>query len=507
MSQKKIGIVLSYVNLLMGMVVNVFLTPFLVMSLGDVDYSLYKVMQSFAGPLSMFHLGISTIVARSIIKCKNSEEYTEKDRRNTMAHALLSSVVMSVFVVIAGFVMHGLIPSMYGETYTNTSIELGQKIFLIFVFASVLHMMTDAFSGCLVGHEKFAVSSAIPLLKTVLKLILYVVFLTCGMGVTSVVMVDLIISAITFLFTVGYSLLVLREVPKLYFLDKRQMAEILSFGMAILLQAFVNQVNNNVDIMILGAYVEEKQIITMYSSALAVYAIYNSMVSVVSNYFLPQAAKMVLKDASGKELTDFVIRPGRFQTVMAVACICGFALFGRNFITIWIGAKYMDAYWIILMLMIPVTIPLIENAMISILDASLKRLFRSVVLVIMAVINVIISLFLVRAMGFWGAALGTVISLIVGHGFLMNIYYAKTFHIEIGRMFGSLLKGILPAGLAASSLCIPLSLYVEDTLPMFLVKCLCFVVVYAVFLILFGFNKTEKAMLKGIFRKIPFCKK
>ena len=67
-----------------------------------------------------------------------------------------------------------------------------------------------------------------------------------------------------------------------------------------------------------------------------------------------------------------------------------------------------------MMLMGPVTIPLVQNVCLSILDAKLKRLFRSATLVIMAVINVILSIILVRFMGFWGAALGTVISLLVG---------------------------------------------------------------------------------------------
>ena len=239
----------------------------------------------------------------------------------------------------------------------------------------------------------------------------------------------------------------------------------------------------------------------MYSSALAVYAIYNSMISVITNFFLPKATKLVSQSASGKELTDFVIPPGRFQAIVAVGCICCFALFGKNFITIWIGEKYLNAYWVILMLIVPVTIPLVENAVISILDASMKRTFRSVVLVIMAILNVIVSIILVDFIGFWGVALGTVLSLVVGHGILMNIYYAKTFNMEIVRMFFSIFKGILPAGIAASLLCVPLSLFLNNTFFLFLLKCVSFVLLYGIFLWLFGINDDEKKSLKKIFEK------
>lgn len=498
MNQKKRGIVLSYLNLIMGMVVNVFLTPMLIVSLGDGDYSLYKVMQSFAGPLSIFHLGISTVVTRSIVKCDGLSDYTEQDKKNTIALALLASGVMALLVLVAGAGMYTAIPRIYSGTYSSESLKTGQQIFAMFVLAAVFHMLTDVFSGCILGHERYTVSSLIPLFKTVAKCILIIVLLQCEMEVRFVVAIDLILALGVFTFSAGYGMLVLGEVPKLTRFDKGQLMEILSFGFAILLQAFVNQVNNNMDTMILGAVVAEKTIITMYSSALTVYSIYNSLISVVTHYFLPNATRLVSQKASGRELTDFVIRPGRFQAVVSLTCICGFALFGRNFIAIWIGPRYMDAYGVVLMLMIPVTIPLIQNAVISILDAAMKRMVRSVVLVMMAALNLGVSFMLVRIMGFWGAAVGTALSLLLGHGVLMNIYYAKEFQIEIFRMFGSIFRGILPAGLLATAVSAPMAVFLPYTVGWFVIKCICFVAVYGLFLLLFGFNVEEKRMVLAL---------
>lgn len=502
MSRKKLGIALSYLNLLVGMVVNIFITPMLIVSLGDVDYSLYKVMQSFAGPLSMFHLGVSTVVTRSIVKFASSEDYSELDKKNTMALSLLASTVMAVIVLAAGAGMYVAIPSLYSGTYSEASLRMGQQIFAMFVAASVIHMLTDVFSGCILGHEHYTVSSLIPLLKTVCKCILMIVLLKCNLGVRFVVAVDLILAIGVFAFSAYYGVLVLHEVPKLSYFDKKQLMEILSFGLAILLQSFVNQVNNNVDTMILGALVDEKAVITMYSSALTVYTIYNSLISVVSNYFLPNATRLVTRNASGQELTDFVIKPGRFQAVIALACTCGFALFGRNFIRIWIGPKYLDAYSVILMLMIPVTIPLVQNAMISVLDAAMKRMIRSVVLVVMAVLNVFGSVILVQQLGFWGAAIGTALSLILGHGILMNAYYAKAFKIEVFRMFGGIFRGILPAGLLAAAACVPLALLLPDTVVWFVLKCVSFLAVYGLFLCLFGFSQDEKRMVQSVLKRL-----
>jgi hypothetical protein len=261
---------------------------------------------------------------------------------------------------------------------------------------------------------------------------------------------------------------------------------------AVFLQAVVNQVNNNVDIIILGAKISEKAIITMYSAALSIYTIYNSMITVFSTVYFPQTAKFLVVERSGKELTDFVIRPGRIQSIVAVAVVLGFAVAGRDFISVWIGDKYMNAYYVTLMLLVPVTVPLVENVCISIMDAKLKRTFRSVVLVIMAAINVVLTLIGVKYYGFWGAAAATVISLVVGHIIIMNIYYKKKFGIEVIRMFREIFRGILPAGLLAAALCIPFVIFGGSSFGWLLAEGCTFVALYIAFLFLFGMNDYEK---------------
>ena len=123
------------------------------------------------------------------------------------------------------------------------------------------------------------------------------------------------------------------------------------------------------------------------------------------------------------------------KKTVIVSIIGAIGLFAILFWTAFAISAYRNAYYVVLMLIIPVTIPLVENAAICILDASMKRIYRSAVLVGMAAINVAISIILIRKIGFWGAALGTVISLVIGHGLLMNMYYQRVFRMEIGRMF------------------------------------------------------------------------
>lgn len=495
--QKKLGVSISYLNLALGTATNIFLTSFIIKALGDEGYSIYKVMQSFAGPLAMFNLGVSTIVARAIVKYNTLEEHNLKEKKNTLALAMFTSAIMAVVVAIIGGMMCAMIPSLYGANYSDGMIQKGQVIFSLFVLSTIFHILTDSFNGCAIGHERFAFNSGLSLLKNLLRVPLIVIVLKLGFDAIAITLVDCLVAVIIFLLSSGYTLFVLKEYPKLAYIAKRELLDMLSFSSAILLQAIVNQVNNNVDTMLLGAMISEKWIITMYSSALLVYGTYNSIVSVMSTFFLPKATRLVTKNASGEELTDFVIKPGRYQAMIAVAVVSGFAVLGKEFISIWIGKQYIDAYYIVLLLIIPVTVPLVENTAISILDATLKRLFRSIVLVIMAVINVIVSVILIKRFSFWGAAMGTFLSLCVGHIFLMNWYYARTFEMNIMRMFTSIFKGILPMGVLAGIIGGPLTAWGEYGVMNLLIKSVEFVTIYCILIWKWGLQQDERNYIKN----------
>lgn len=500
--QKKAGIIISYLNLVLSTCTSLFLTPALISALTDQSYSVYKVMHSLAGPLIMFNLGVSAVVTRSIAKYRAVEDGNKKEKQNTLAIALIVSCIMAGLVVLLGIGLHAIIPKMYEKTFSLEQIDLAKKIFLVLISTTAVQIVAETYKGCVSGHEKFVVLNGAAFLQHIIKYVLIIVFLKAGLGAFEVTLVELIIALLAFVIYLLYGLIKLKEYPKLHYLSKRELWEMASFSLAMLLQVMINQVNNSMDNVILGAMVDDDLIITMYSSALTIYTMYNALVSTMGTVFLPKATKLLTKEATGEELTDFVIKPGRIQTIVAVAVLFGFALFGKNFIIVWIGEKYIDAYYVALITMIPVTIPLVQNVCLSILDAGLKRLYRSIVLGIMAIINFVLSIVLVKEMGFWGAALGTALSLIVGHGILMNVYYKKKIKLNVFRMFKELFKGSLLCGIITAIVCLPLAIFLDNTIVLLFVKIIAFLVVYAILLCLIGFNKEEKEMVKRLFKKI-----
>jgi O-antigen/teichoic acid export membrane protein len=320
----------------------------------------------------------------------------------------------------------------------------------------------------------------------------------------AIVATDLAIAVAMTVAQLTYCRIHLHERIRFHSLDWVTLGQSVTFGGALLLQAIVNQVNMNVDTMILGAVLTEDvtRTVTTYSLALTLFTMYQSLTGVMGSVFMPQTVGMVLRKASPRDLTDLVIRVGRYQMMVAGAVLGGFSIYGRDFISLWVGPAYGGAYLPALVVMIPVTIPLVQSTAISILDAQLKRMVRSIALVSMAAFNVVISILLVKWVGYVGAAIGTGLSVLLGHGVFMNYYYHRYIGLQVPRMFAEIMRGVLPAAVTTTVLCIPFAVVLPDTAPGFAAKVVLFLVLYAVLLYHGGMNESEIRNTFGVVQRV-----
>src|SRR5699024_2605209 len=197
-------------------------------------------------------------------------------------------------------------------------------------------------------------------------------------------------------------------------MEKGLVREILGYSFFVFIAVIVDQIYWQTDQIILGA-VSGTLSVAVYAIAMQFIKLYMQFSTSISGLFLPRVSMMVAKNASKKELTDMMIKYGRLQYIIITFILSGFILFGLPFIEFWAGSNYKNAYYIIIIIMIPLTIPLIQNIGISILYAMNLQGFRSVVLITIAVINVIISIPLAKYYGGIGVAVATAVTLTLGN--------------------------------------------------------------------------------------------
>jgi O-antigen/teichoic acid export membrane protein len=235
-------------------------------------------------------------------------------------------------------------------------------------------------------------------------------------------------------------------------------------------------------------------------------SMYLNFSTAISNVFVPQVNKMVAEHDDNRELTYLFTRVGRVQFILLSLIISGFIFFGHSFIIFWGGKEYASSYYVGLLLMIPVTVPLIQNLGIEIQRAKNMHKARSIAYLIIAILNVFLSIPLIKLWGEIGAALGTAISLIVGNVIFMNWYYQNRVNLDILYFWREIFKftpGLLIPIIVG---CLEHYFLPIDQKIILLVGIIIYTAVFCLSMWFFGMNEYEKDLLKPYLRKVHILK-
>ena len=214
-------------------------------------------------------------------------------------------------------------------------------------------------------------------------------------------------------------------------IDIKLLKEIMAYSVWIFLNSIMDKINWNVDQFILGT-ISGTTVVAIYSVASQLNQMYLNFSTAIAGVMLPKVAKMEEQKATDEEFSQVFIQTGRIQYIVMALIMSGFVLYGQEFINLlWVGSEYSQSYIIACILMLPLTIPLIQNVGLNIIQAKNQYKFRVIVLFVFAIFNLIVTVFLAKLYGGIGAAIGTSLSIICGQIIFMNIFYYKKTHINI----------------------------------------------------------------------------
>lgn len=156
--------------------------------------------------------------------------------------------------------------------------------------------------------------------------------------------------------------------------------------------------------------------------------------------FVPLINRIVAESNDNDQLTSLMTRVGRYQALLFCYVFGGFVLLGRFFIVKWAGGDFSDAYWLIVLMVAPLIIPLTQNTGIEIQRAKNRHKARSVAYLCMAAINLGLTAVLAGPFGYWAPAIGYVTYIFLGCGVFMNWYYQRYIGLDMFKFW----KRILP---------------------------------------------------------------
>jgi len=92
---------LNYVNMGMGLIFTLFLTPFIIRGLGQNEFGIYSLIGSFAAYLYLLEFGMGAAVVRYV--AKYNAENDDRGRENFLAMILYIHIIVAALIMLTGF--------------------------------------------------------------------------------------------------------------------------------------------------------------------------------------------------------------------------------------------------------------------------------------------------------------------------------------------------------------------------------------------------------------------
>lgn len=500
-NQLKAGAVLNYAVLILNTLVNLLYTPFMLRMMGQSEYGLYSLVASVIGYLTILDLGFGNAIVRYTAKYRAEGKTDEQYKMFGMF--LVLYIVIGVIAFCSGLSLYFNVDNMFSDTMTAVELEHARVMMLILIFNLAFTFPMSIFGSIMSAYERFVFPKIINIIRICLNTAIMIVLLNMGYKAIAMVSLMTVFNVLTLIINYIYCKRVLHVKIKYCKFQWGFLAEVSVYSLWIFLNAIMDKVYWSTGQFVLGA-VAGTIAVSVFAVAIQLQSMYLQFSTAISSVFLPKVTSMVTLNAKDEDLSELFIRTGRIQNLIMSFILFGFIVFGQQFVKLWAGEDYSNAYYMALAFFISLYVPLIQNMGITILQARNQMKFRSLLYIVLAFLALVFEIIFANMWGGLGCALAVSIALLIGQGLIMNIYYQRVQHLNIVKFWKEIIKmDSIPFLLTAVAIYVTRYVINIDGWQMLGLGVIVYGLLYITLLIPFGMNSYERSLLvKPIIKKI-----
>ncbi len=449
MNQLKAGAALNYVVIILNMLVGLLYTPYMLRMMGQSEYGLYSLVASVISYLTVLDLGLGNAIVRYTAKFRAESKTIEQYEMFGMF--LVLYIIIGVIAFLAGLGLYFNVDTLFGATMTIEELDKARVMMLFLIFNLAVTFPMSIFGSIITAYERFVFPKVVNIVRVILNTVIMICLLEMGYKAVAMVILQTVFNLLTLVINFFYCKYKLQI--KIFFRNFQWgfLKEVAVYSFWIFLNVIMDRIYWSTGQFVLGAFVGTAAV-AVFAVAIQLEHIYMQFSTAIAGVFLPKVTGMVARNDNRKEISDLFIRTGRIQYIVIALILTGFIVFGRDFINLWAGADYDSAYVITLLFFVSLSIPLVQNLGITILQARNQMKFRSLLYIAIAVFSLIFQVVLAKQYGGLGCAISIAGALLLGQGLIMNVYYHKKQGLDILAFWREILKmSIVPVTIGFAS--------------------------------------------------------
>jgi O-antigen/teichoic acid export membrane protein len=362
---------------------------------------------------------------------------------------------------------------------------------VVMVINVAVTFLSSPFDAYIVSHERFVFQQSRQIFLNVCTPFLALGLLLVGMGAIGVAIAQLTVSIVLLILNMRYAYFTLHMRFLFRQFDFGLLRAVGVFSFWIFLNQITDLVNNQVPNFLLGALAGASTV-AVFAIASQIRNLFFAMSSTLSSLFVPLINRIVAGGGSERQLTELMTKVGRYQMIIFWYIFGGYIVLGRYFIRLWAGSQNASAFWLSIVMIAPVMVPLVQNTGIEIQRAQNQHRARSVVYVITALLNIVFSLVLIPRWGYWAPTIGYLLSMVIGPGLFMNWFYQAHIGLDMFYFWRKQMPIILMSVILTALFCVAVFFFPVANLVSFVAWGIAYSVFFAGFVWKFVMNGEEK---------------
>jgi O-antigen/teichoic acid export membrane protein len=426
----------NYGGFVVNVVTNLLLFPFVVRHLGEAASGIWLLLGSLTGYMGLLELGIVPSLTQHVAAALGANNRREVDRTVSSALVVLTGMML---VALQGM---WLVPGLVGLLQVPAALETDARlVFMVSIAGVALRMPLAAYQAVLLGCQRQDRCNQLWIVLALGKAAASVALLVLGFGVVSLVVMEATAHLLAGVLQIRW---VRRELPDLHLswqaADRPHARALVSFGGAVLLTNLCALLIEQTDRFVIGIFLPVQQV-THYAAAWKLYMMAFSLPTI-----LLQALSPVIGHLHGHGDTRAVravfLRMTKYSGAVALPLSAGVGLTAGVLLHVWMGPTFAEARLPVQVLLIAFAVTAFNHAGHSTL-LGLRKVggLLPVYYVPQAILNVVVSLLLVKRFGPLGVALGTAVpALVLQYAFVR--YVLRQVDVPLGEFIG---RAVLPA--------------------------------------------------------------
>lgn len=498
--EKRDGVILSYIQMALNVLVKFIYTPFLLRALGQNEYGLFSLVMSIVGYLAILDFGFGSTVTRYTVKYRSNGD---RDSLYRLYGTL--SVIYIVIGLIAMVICVALslcASSLFGSTMTGDELSKLRLMIVLVGINLLFSFPLQIAASVIVAYEKFVFKNGLNLLRTILQpaIMILLLYLLHIKSVGAIIVVTSF-NLLTYLGYYLYAVFKLEFKFSLSKFDSGMIKALVGFSAWMFLMMVFEQLQFNSGQFVLAMF-QGTDVVAVWGIAMIFVLNYRSLSTAISNVFAPSIMSLSFKkDYAG--ISSVVNKIVRLQSIILFWVFINFLLFGKQFLEVWAGDAYVSAYKCAIVVMIPMTVSLVLDFSYLSQMADKRLLYRTVTTFSCLFVSFVI-IYILKGIDLDSFAYFMALSIVSGQIVFVIIYIKKWMQVRIRDVFWNMFRVLVPMLIVGSAAYLILQkqsvafALFDGMVGSLVFNCVVFNLVLVAVIWFFSLNKEEKSRLLSL---------